>query len=178
MSLSNADLGSASRGKALGSYHSHRHPAEKQCSTWSVCTDPAGWYGSFHIPSLPPDGIGMPCWRRRCVLRVNRSVGLRALKGTLPVQTAEAATPPYGAAVSTSDLLFCQAPPPSSSGVCGSLIFWEHPVCVLNALRRTLFRLRPSDLSCPLISDWSIDGGGGVGGGCTQEGKELKQAAQ
>lgn len=55
------------------------------------------------------------------------------------------------AAHTTADLLFCKAclppSPPLGLGVCGSLIFWEHPVCV-----HRLFSLKASDHSGLLIN--------------------------
>lgn len=36
-------------------------------------------------------------------------------------------------------------------GVCGFLIFWEHPVCVFNAVGHSLFSLRPLTITALLL---------------------------
>lgn len=52
---------------------------------------------------------------------------------------------------SRSDLLFCQALPPSFSLVFAVLIFWEHPVCVFNVVGHRLFSLRPLTIPALLL---------------------------
>lgn len=92
--------------------------------------------------------------------------------GTLPVQTSETdgAQPlhcrfSHVAGLSVCSLqqsLYCNThlicaivlSSPASLlffGVCGFLIFWEHPVCVFNAVGHSLFSLRPLTITALLL---------------------------